>query len=246
MPFAFSLVIQLALIVHVIRTGRPYFWIFVIMIPGIGTLAYVIVELLPDFFGSMQGKRAMRGVRKTLDPTADLRQWERQQKLTGSVDATRHLADELIENGQYEQAIAHYEEALTGLYEHDPDLMLGLATAQFLNEQFGDARATLEQLIEHNPDYKSADGHLIYARAVEACGDRDKALEEYEAVAAYYAGAEAALRYGLLLEHMGQADKALAQYEEIVSAAELAPRHYRKAQRHWIGEAKNGIKRLTD
>lgn len=245
MPFAISLVIQLALIVHVLKTGRPYYWIFVIMIPGIGALAYIIAELLPDFFGSVRGQRAMRGVRKTLDPTADLRQREREHRLSGSVDATRHLASELMENGQYEEAISHYEKALTGLYERDPDLLLGLATAQFASGQFDKARDTLDQLIEHNPDYRSADGHLIYARATEACGDEEKALEEYEAVTAYYAGAEARLRYGLFLEKLGRKEKALEQFEEILATAELAPRHFRKAQREWIAEARNGIKRLT-
>ena len=100
-------------------------------------------------------------------------------------------------------------------------------------------------MIEYNPDYKSADGHLIYARATEACGDEEKALEEYEAVTAYYAGAEARLRYGLFLEKLGRKEKALEQLEEIIATAELAPRHFRKAQREWIAEARNGIERLT-
>jgi hypothetical protein len=245
MPIALSAIIQVALIVHVVKTGRPYYWIFIIMIPGIGPLAYAVVELLPELTGSFRGRRAIRTVKKTLDPGGDLRQRERELRLSGSVDATRHLANELIENGQYEQAIEHYENALTGLYEHDPDLLLGLATAQFGNEQFEDARQTLDRLIEHNPDYRSADGHLIYARANEACGNIDKALEEYEAVSAYYAGAEAQLRYGKLLEETGDRDKALEQYEDIVNAAELAPRHYKKAQREWIREAREGISRLS-
>ena len=246
MPIALSVIIQVALIVHVIKTGRPYYWVFIIMIPGIGALAYVVVELLPELLDSFRGRRALRRVKKTLDPTGDLRQRAREHRLSGSVDATRHLAGELIENGQYQEAIAHYEKALTGLYEHDPDLLLGLATAQFANSQFEDARKTLDRLIEHNPDFRSPEGHLIYARATEACGDTDKALEEYEAVSAYYAGAEAQLRYGKLLEQTGDRDKALEQYQDIIYAAELAPRHYRKAQRQWIKEAKEGISRLGE
>ena len=245
MPCALSLVVQSALIAHVLRTGRPYYWIFIIMLPGIGALAYIIAELMPAFFGSVQGRRTLRGVRKALDPTGDLRQRKREHQVSGSVDATRHLANELIENGQYEEAISHYEQALTGLYERDPDLLLGLATAQFANGQFEQARDTLDLLIEHNPDYKSPDGHLIYARATEACGDDDTALGEYNAVSAYYAGAEARLRYGLLLEKLGDTDKALEQFREIVTAAELAPGHFRKAQREWIAEANDGITRLT-
>lgn len=239
--------VQLGLIVHVLRTGRNMYWVFILIIaPGIGGLAYVIVELLPDLMHHHRARRAFRGIKKTLNPAADLKQRQRQLQLSGSVDAARHLAGELVESGRYSEAIEHYENALTGLYEHDPDLMLGLATAQFGNEQFEEARKTLDLLIEKNPDFKSPEGHLLYARASEACGDDDKALEEYKAVAAYYAGAEARLRYGQILERLGKADAALAEYEEILTNAELAPRHFRKAQREWINEAKNGIKRISE
>jgi hypothetical protein len=99
--------------------------------------------------------------------------------------------------------------------------------------------------MEKNPDFRSPDGHLLYARAVEACGDDYKALDEYKAVAGYYAGAEARLRYGLILERLSNEEAALAEFEEIIAAADLAPRHYRKAQSDWITQAKNGIKRIS-
>lgn len=238
--------LQIALIVHVLRTDRSMYWIFILIIaPGIGGLAYLIVELIPDFMNNWRARRALRGVRKVLDPGADLRQRQRQHRLSGSVDAARHLAGELVASGRYAEAIAHYEQALTGLYEHDPDLMLGLATAQFGDGQYEDARDTLELLTEKNPDYKSPDGHLLYARAVEACGEDDKALDEYKAIAAYFAGAEARVRYGQILERLGNRDAARAEYEEILNVAELAPRHYRKVQREWINEAKAGLKRIS-
>jgi hypothetical protein len=238
--------IQIGLIVHVLRTGRNMYWVFILIIaPGIGGLAYFIVELLPDLMSNQRARRAVRGVRKTLNPGAGLRHRQREHKLSGSVDAARHLANELIESSRYDEAIQHYESALTGLYEHDPDLMLGLATAQFGNEQYEDARATLDLLMEKNPDFRSPDGHLLYARAVEACGDDDNALDEYKAVAGYYAGAEARLRYGLILQRLGDTEAARAEFEEIITAADLAPRHYRKVQREWINQAKDGIKRLA-
>jgi len=243
--FGLSLIVQIALIVHVLKTGRAYYWVFIIFLPGIGPLVYFIVELLPELLESRQGRSAFRGLRKTLDPGADLRQRQKEHRLSGSVDATRRLAGELLESGEYDKAIEHYKNALTGLYEHDPDLLLGLATAQFGSEQFDLARQTLDRLIEHNPEFRSPDGHLIYARAVEACGDIDKAREEYAALVAYYAGAEARVRYGALLESQGDNELARKEYEEIVTAAELAPTHYLKAQKHWISEAKAGIKRLS-
>ena len=238
--------IQIGLIVHVLRTGRNMYWVFILLIaPGIGGLAYFIVELLPDLMSNQRTRSAVRGVRKTLNPDADLRHRQRAHKLSGSVDAARHLANELVESGRFEEAIRHYESALTGLYEHDPDLMLGLASAQFGNEQYEDAKTTLDVLMEKNPDFRSPDGHLLYARAVEACGDDEKALDEYKAVAGYYAGAEARLRYGLILERLGDDEAAQVEFEEIITAADLAPRHYRKAQQDWISQAKSSIKRLA-
>ena len=242
-----TVIVQIGLILHVVRTGRPMYWIFIIlMAPGIGSLAYAIVELLPDLSNSGQGRRAMRGIRKTIDPGGDLRQRQREHELSGSVDAARHLAGELLETGQYDEAVKHYEKSLTGLYEYDPDLLLGLATALFADGKFEKARDALDLAIEHNPDFKSQDGHLLYARSVAECGDEDKALDEYKAVTAYYAGAEARLQYGLFLEDHDDKAAALAEFQEIISTAELAPRHYRKAQSNWISQAKKGVERLSE
>src|SRR5688572_1932097 len=43
-------VLQLALIIHVYKTGRPFWWIYILFIaPAIGGIAYLLLELLPDW-----------------------------------------------------------------------------------------------------------------------------------------------------------------------------------------------------
>ena len=243
--YGLTLIIQIALIVHVFRTGRPMYWAFVIFfLPAVGSIAYAIVELLPEWSGSIRGQRAMRSVKKTLDPGAELRRRERHLGMSGSVDAARHFARELAENGRFAEAIEHYESALTGLYEHDPDLLLGLAEAQFGDQRYEDAQETLERLNEQNPEYRSGPAHLLYARTLEQNEDLEEAQKEYEAVAGYFAGAEADVRYARLLEKLGKHDEALRHYEDVLAAAELGPRHYRKAQKEWIGEAREAVKRI--
>lgn len=246
MPFAIlSIAVQVALIVHALRTGRSMYWVFIIaFLPAVGTIAYVIVELLPEWSGSFRARRAVAGVRRTLDPEVDLRRHQRRHRLSGSVDSTRLLAGELARQGRFDEAIEHYTAALKGLYEHDPELLLGLAEAQFEKQDYAQAKGTLERLTGNNPDYRSSGAHLLYARALEQCGELEAAEHEYEDVVAWFAGAEARVRYARLLETLEKRDEALAQYDEILAVAELGPRHYRKAQAPWLREARQGVARL--
>lgn len=238
--------VQIGLIVHVMKTGRPYYWAWILIIaPGIGGLAYLLAEIIPEMRNSHSARRALRGVRRTLDPGGELRRRQFEHRLSGSVDAARHLAAELIENKRYEEAITHYRTVLTGIYEHDPDLLLGLAEAQYGNGEPTEAKATLDRLKEHNPDYRSPEGHLLYAKSLEAIDELDQAEEEYSTLAGYYPGVEARIRYAQLLERVGKTDRARQEYASILAAAELAPRHFRKAQKKWLTEAKSGSARLS-
>ena len=146
-------------------------------------------------------------------------------------------AEELLRHGRYDDAIAQFRQALTGLYEHDPNLMLGLAQAQFSKGDAGAARATLDQLIAENPQFRSPAGHLLYARALEAEGNTVRALEEYRIVAGSFPGAEAAVRYAQLLQAQGQREESQKVARELLQQARIAPGHYRRAQREWLEAA---------
>jgi len=236
--FILSLLLQVGLIIHVIKTGRNQIWIWVLaLLPVAGPLAYVAVELLPDVFRSRTAQRTARGFRKAMDPTRDLRRYENEARVGANVATRQRYAEELVRHGRYEEAIAQYRQALTGLYEHDPNLMLGLAQAQFAQGDAGAARTTLDELIRLNPDFRSPAGHLLYARSLEAEGNVAKALEEYRVAAPAYPGAEAAVRYAQLLSAQGQRGEAQRIVRELLEQARIAPGHYRRAQREWLEAA---------
>jgi hypothetical protein len=232
------ILIPVLLIIHVIKTGRNQIWIWVlVLLPGAGPIAYIVVELLPDLFRSRTAQRTARGFKKAMDPTADLRRYENEARVTGNVAARQSYAEELHRHGRYDDAITQFRSALTGLYEHDPNLMLGLARAQFAKGDATAARTTLDDLIRLNPDFKSPDGHLLYARALEAEGNIQKALEEYRVLATSYPGAEAAVRYAQLLESQGRSDEAQKVARDLLEQARIAPAHYRRAQKSWLDAA---------
>ena len=157
-------IVQAVLIIHVIKTGRNQLWVWVLLLApfGMGAIAYVAVELLPELFRSRTAQRTARGFKKAIDPGANLRRFENEARVATNVASRQRYAEELVRHARYDEAIAQYREALTGLYEHDPNLLQGLAQAQFGKGDARAARATLDELIRLNPDFRSPAGHLLW------------------------------------------------------------------------------------
>ncbi len=237
-----SIAVQAGLIVHVIKTGRNMLWIWAIaLLPLVGSLAYAVVEILPQVLGGRTARRAKSGVRRMIDPDRALRRASVEVEVSGNVDARRRLAEELLERSQYDAAIDVYHGGLKGIFEHDPTLLLGLARAYFGKRDYAAARLTLERTTQHNPDFKSADAQLMYARTLEAQDALDEAERAYATLAPGYPGAEARLRYGLLLKRRGKLPEAHRVLKDLLDGARLGPAHYRKAQAEWLDRARREL-----
>lgn len=237
-----AIAIQVGLIVHVIKTGRNMIWILALgLLPLVGSIAYVVVEILPELLGGKTARRAKSGVQRMMDPDRELRRASAEVEISGNVDARRRLAEELLERSQFDAAIDVYQGWLKGIFEHDPTLLVGLARAQFGKQDYAPARATLERLMQHNPDFKSADAQLLYARTLEAENALDEAERVYATLAPGFPGAEARLRYGLLLKRRGNLQEANHVLKDLLDGAQLGPAHYRKAQAEWLERARREL-----
>jgi len=237
-----TLVIQALAIFHVIRTGRDFRWIFLlIFLPGLGALIYFFVEILPSLGGNPTARRTMRNMGRIVDPARQLRHQQLAYDRSQNVETATRLANELIRDGKFDDAIRVCNEARTGVFEDDPTILLALATAHFGRASYGECIAALDLLREKNPAFRSPEGHLLYARALEGDGQTDRALEEFESVSRYFPGAEARVRFAQLHQRLGHDTLARQMFTQIVEDARLAPRHFRKAQRQWLDIAKKAI-----
>jgi hypothetical protein len=234
--------IQLALIIHVFKTGRSRYWVFfLIFMPLIGGLAYLVIELIPEFRGSISGQRAVRSVKHTLNPGADLRQHEAAWSQSPNVDNARRYAEALLDSGNSTEAEDIINQSLKGLFATEPTLLLLKAQLQFDKERTAETVETLKSLQEHNPDFRSADGHLLYARALEVEGKIDEAIREYSAVSGYYPGVEARYRLALCMAVAGNGKASRAELKSIENDAKLAPPHFRKSQKIWLDAVKDEL-----
>ncbi len=229
------LLIQIIFVIHVIKTGRDRSWIWIILVlSGIGCLVYFLLEVLPDLRRSRTGKKTATKLVNVIDPHRDLKARVNALEVSDNVENRIQLAKECVAEGLYEQAIDLYSSVLQGLYKHDPHIMLQLAEALFCHGDYVKTKATLVQLIETNPDFKSSEGHLLFARTLEALEENEVAMHEYETLASYYAGYEAKCRYALLLKKLGYTEKAHLLFNKIITQSKLMPKQYRRVQKAWI------------
>jgi hypothetical protein len=249
MPIVFllSIALQAACAIHVVRSGRPLYWIWLILVGSyLGVLIYALVAILPDWRHDPRGRNVASKTLKIIDPQRRRRELERQLELSNTVDNRRHLAEESLALGDYANAQELFQSLLTGMYVTEPYFMLGLAQAQFGNGNYADTRQTLEALIEANPGFKSPEGHLLYARCLEELGQTEAALDEYRVLADSYPGEEGRFRYGRLLARSQRRGEAREVLQTQIHRARLMPGYYRRKEQSWLKAAKMELAQLGD
>lgn len=244
MPFLLliSLALQIACAVHVVRTGREQYWLWIIIIGSyLGVIVYAVAVLIPDLRRDPRGRAAARHVLHKFDPERQRRHIQQRLEIADTIDNRRALAEESMRLGDFANAAELYRSVLKGVYANDASFLLGLAQAQAGQQDFGAARATLDMLYAAHPDFRSSDAELLHARALEAIGDHAGALERYRELATSYPGEEARFRYGALLKQAGRFSDARRVFDDMLKRARNAPRYYRRKEKDWLASAQREL-----
>jgi hypothetical protein len=100
------LVAQALCAVHAGRTGRPFFWIYlIIFVPMLGMVVYLLAEVAPELVNSRPARRAAGGVAIALDPGKGIREAARRVEITPTTDNKITLAGEYLRAGRTDEAI---------------------------------------------------------------------------------------------------------------------------------------------
>lgn len=214
------LLLQLTVIIHALRTGRPYYWIFIIMgFPILGCVIYFIIEILPGSRSEHRLRKIGNDVVKAMNPDRDLKRKAEELAICGSVENKLQMAAELVERGMFDEAIELYKGAREGQYYFASDLLYGYARARFFNGEYLEARKLLGELQEHAPRYYPQEVALMKARAAAKFGDRSIARAEIEMLLERFVGLEARYRYAEVLFEDGQSARAKAELERLIDDA---------------------------
>ncbi len=248
MPFAAAIVavVDVLFVLHVVRTGRPRWWIYVILAaPVIGSLCYVLFEVIPNAPGAARAQRkvdaALQTLSRSLNPDKELARRIAEAGACGSIDNRVKLAEECLATGHAAEARDLVRQCLTGAYAEDPNLKYALLQAEYGAGDHAAAKITAERLLVEHPGYRTGDVKLALARIAEWAGEDNAAEGLYSEIVDTYPGEAARFHYGLMLKRLGRTERARELFEQILVNGSRATALYRDQEGAWIKAARREL-----
>jgi hypothetical protein len=217
---AVVLLIQFCFAYHVLRTGRPYWWMFIIMaFPVMGCVIYYFVEVFPGSREHRKARKAARALARALQPDADLKKRAEELEICGSLDNKLALAGECMSHRMFVEAAKLYESCLTGAYAADGAILFSLARAAVEGGDWQRGAEVIARVKAAAPKLRPLELRLLEARIHEGRGEYDAALAVYREILPAFVGLEARYRYGRLLLRIGRHEAAMEMFDEVVKHA---------------------------
>jgi hypothetical protein len=227
-------------IVHAIKTGRPYYWVWVIfMMPVLGAAAYFFVEMRPNI--RRVDWQSLRW--RFSSPASRIAALSEIVENSPTVKNRTRLALEYESQSQWSLAAETYRECLTGVFENDPRLLISL-TATLLEQGISDESHRIASQIPEQRDFKlDDDRRLVLYRSLIAIGNFDSAIAGLEELS--NRKSSFAPRYYLAQAYVAagrdiQADKEL---QKIIHSFRHGNALLREHEQRWHQEAKKLLKR---
>jgi hypothetical protein len=240
-----TVIVQASFIFHVIRTGRPYWWAFIILsFPVAGCVIYYFVEIFPGSREHRSARKTMHGIARALEPDAELKRRMQELEICGSVENKSNLAQECMHAGMFDDAVRLYVSCLSGVHSDDAQLLFNLADAHLHAGRPEEAAPLLDRLMRDHAGFRRADVELLRARMLEELGQTEQALQAYEELIPVFVGLEARCRYASLLQAIGHETQARFVFREVADyAARMRISH--DAERQWADLARRNAQEAS-
>ena len=229
-----SLVFSVLLCVHVVRTSREMYWLFIILaFQPLGGVVYAILNILPDVFGGTTARRISSAARETLDPTREYREAKAACDDAATVRNQSRLATAASALGKHDEAERLYAAAAQGIHAEDPALLMGHANALLELNRPSEALAILETLGQDQTRGRTPAAALAMGRAYEGLGRVAEADSAYQWAAERLPGFEGYARYAAFMARHGRRAEAAEALGDIDKRLAKLNATFRKEARHW-------------
>jgi hypothetical protein len=191
--------------VHVVRTGREMFWLWLFIIgPLIAPLFYFFAVLVPEWTGGRAARNVGKAARQAIDPERDYRDAMRALEDTPTIGNRMRVAQAASALGRWSDAEAQWAQCVDGAWAEDPAILMGHANALLELGRYDEALKRLEKLRSLGREGETPQVAMTFGRAYEGLGRSDEADAAYRFAADRVPGLEAGGRYVAFMAKAGR------------------------------------------
>ncbi len=229
-------VIQLAfaiwMLVDAHRRGMDYYWFFIIFfVPIAGPLAYFFLFKVHDF----------HGLGAWFQPKTSLHELRYRAEQTPTLANHLALAQRLIEQKDYSEALPHLEKAHPMEPEHS-QVMYFLAVCYKETSQVDKAKPLLERIIRRDRTWSDYAAWRLLIETKEKNGDKGDALATCQDLVKLAPSLRHRCMLAEYLLESGQPGQARELLDQALQDHYYAPGPLRRRNRRWAGEARRLLK----
>jgi hypothetical protein len=233
----YGIVLQLLAIVHFVRRRPDTYWLWIIlMFGGLGALAYIAIEVIPD-------AGLLRGAFQVFPRRKRIKALEAMVVDNPSIGNYEELGDLLLEDCQYARARECFDTVVARSDGIDPRYRRALS-ALALND-LPAAEADLAEVTSRDPkyDYQRAAG--LHAHVLARLGRAAEADALFAAVTTTSTLTETEYNYAAFLAEQGRTAEAREWVERVLRKKATMPDYIRRRERPWFRRASVLKKRLA-
>lgn len=236
----FLWILQLGLILHVYKTGRPYYWIYILFFfPIAGGLAYTFLEILPAY------RRPGTSILSIFETrNGRIRKLKEKLEDTDSVQNRIALADQLRRAGRLQEAEEIMLECFQGVFKDDPYTLCELGRIYAEKQSWPQLLDTISKASKDQDRIIKAHLDLLRARALAGLNQFPEAESLLRQLAMNYIGEEARFRLAVLLAETGRKKEAEQLFQDIVRKFRKSNRSWRRTEAEWFRASKARLKTL--
>src|SRR5215831_3309162 len=227
--YPYGIVLQAMALIHFYQRRPDTYWLFIILMGGsIGSLAYILMEVVPDM-------GLLRGSFQAFPRRKRIRQLEGLIVDNPSIGNYEELGDLLLDEDQFAGARECFDKVIARSDSIDPIYRRALC-AIALND-FPAAATDLERVVTRDPKYDYHRAMGFRGLALARMGDRDNADKCFSTALELSTLSEIQFNYASFLAETGRPAEARELLERILLKKQTMPDYIRRRERPWFRRA---------
>lgn len=231
------LILQAFCVYHAYKNNSDYKWYWlIIFFPLVGCLIY----LYHNFYNRNTVQTISQGVKEVVNSNYRIEQLEKAVRFNDNLSNKVNLADAYVNAGRFEDAIQLYNDCLSGFMAEDPDLLMKVLHASFLNKDYA-AAINYGNALVNEKTFRNAEARIAYAWALHLTGKSDEAQSHFQDMNKSFTNYVHRLEYGKFLKETNQ----LELLKELITELDEEFHHMKGRERRMYRQVIHQVRDLA-